>query len=187
MNIRFLAFDEQCLMLPSMFSGRSAEKLKVVETYLRANRMFRNFEDSSEDPVFSEVHAVICYSLFIITRKKSPFHWITHGNLNFSLNHLWKSILFIKSLMAIYPFHLIISVNLSFSLNHSWNSGYVTGVWAESGHGCSLLFWSQASSWQGACVRHEDRLCCMSHQQSRLQGKTSVLYTWFFCIRCKVL
>jgi hypothetical protein len=44
-------------------SGRSEEKLKIVEAYLRANKMFRNFEDASEDPVFSEVslsHLFFC-------------------------------------------------------------------------------------------------------------------------------
>ena len=41
-----------------MILGRSAEKLKVVETYLRANAMFRNYEDPNEDPVFSEVRQI---------------------------------------------------------------------------------------------------------------------------------
>ena len=34
---------------------RSADKLKVVEDYLKANKMFRNYNDASQDPVFSEV------------------------------------------------------------------------------------------------------------------------------------
>ena len=30
-------------------------KMKLVESYLKANKMFRNFTDANEDPVFSQV------------------------------------------------------------------------------------------------------------------------------------
>lgn len=36
-------------------SGRDPQKITAIETYLRAVGMFRNYENPSEDPVFSEV------------------------------------------------------------------------------------------------------------------------------------
>ena len=39
--------------------GRSAEKLKIVETYLRANAMFRNYADANQDPVYTQVIAFL--------------------------------------------------------------------------------------------------------------------------------
>jgi len=38
-----------------MFPGRDEEKMQVVEAYLKANKLFRNYSDPSEDPVFSQV------------------------------------------------------------------------------------------------------------------------------------
>ena len=35
--------------------GRSDEALECVETYLKATKMFRNYSDPDNDPVFSEV------------------------------------------------------------------------------------------------------------------------------------
>ena len=40
---------------PLLLLGRDEEKLKLVESYLKTNKMFRNYSDPSEDPVFSEV------------------------------------------------------------------------------------------------------------------------------------
>ncbi|CAH2083589.1 unnamed protein product [Euphydryas editha] len=36
-------------------TDRSAEKIKVIEEYLKATKQFRNYNDPSQDPVFSEV------------------------------------------------------------------------------------------------------------------------------------
>ena len=38
-----------------MPSGREKGAIDVVEAYLKANKMFRDYSDASEDPVFSEV------------------------------------------------------------------------------------------------------------------------------------
>jgi aconitate hydratase len=38
-----------------MFSDRDEKKVQLMENYLKAVRMFRNYSDESEDPVFSEV------------------------------------------------------------------------------------------------------------------------------------
>ena len=37
-------------------SGRDEAKLKVVEEYLKAKKMFRNYDNAAEDPVFSQVN-----------------------------------------------------------------------------------------------------------------------------------
>lgn len=36
-------------------SGRSEETLEAVEAYLKATKMFRDYSDPNNDPVFSEV------------------------------------------------------------------------------------------------------------------------------------
>ena len=36
-------------------AGRDKSKVTTVEKYLKANRMYRNFNDASEDPVFTKV------------------------------------------------------------------------------------------------------------------------------------
>ena len=41
-----------------MFADRSPEKIAYVEAYLKAVGMFRNFNDSKEDPVFSEIYGL---------------------------------------------------------------------------------------------------------------------------------
>ena len=45
------------------FAGRDPEQIKVIEEYLKATRMFRDFLDAEQDPVFSQVGskvAVMC-------------------------------------------------------------------------------------------------------------------------------
>ena len=46
------------------FSGRDEKKLKIVEQYLKVSQMFRDFNDSSQDPVFSQVRPQLpeCFS-----------------------------------------------------------------------------------------------------------------------------
>ncbi|CAH2226546.1 jg22696, partial [Pararge aegeria aegeria] len=34
---------------------RSAEKIKIIEEYLRATKQFRDYSNQSQDPIFSEV------------------------------------------------------------------------------------------------------------------------------------
>jgi len=36
-------------------AGRDSEKVAYIEAYLKANRMFRDYTNSGEDPVFSKV------------------------------------------------------------------------------------------------------------------------------------
>lgn len=36
-------------------TGREDEKVKIIEDYLRANQMFRNYNDPEDDPVFTQV------------------------------------------------------------------------------------------------------------------------------------
>ncbi len=40
-------------------TGRDDDKLVMVETYLKANKMFRDYNDTSQDPVFSEVRTCL--------------------------------------------------------------------------------------------------------------------------------
>lgn len=45
-------------------SDRDEKRIAEIETYLKAVNMFRNFLDTSQDPVFSEVNLTF-YSCFI--------------------------------------------------------------------------------------------------------------------------
>ena len=42
-------------LLSAFLSGRSEETLERVEAYMKATKMFRDFSDPNNDPVFSEV------------------------------------------------------------------------------------------------------------------------------------
>ena len=43
--------------------GRDEHKIKCIEAYLKATKMYRNYNDSSEDPTFSEVRlCFVCYN-----------------------------------------------------------------------------------------------------------------------------
>ena len=37
------------------FTARDSTKIEYIEAYLKANRMYRNYDDPTEDPVYSEV------------------------------------------------------------------------------------------------------------------------------------
>lgn len=50
MYLKFLA-----KLLPFSFSGRGEEQIKYIEEYLKANKMFRDYNNPDEDPVFTEV------------------------------------------------------------------------------------------------------------------------------------
>ena len=41
------------------FAGRDPEQIKVIEEYLKATRMFRDFLDAEQDPVFSQVGSTL--------------------------------------------------------------------------------------------------------------------------------
>ena len=41
-------------------SDRPADKIEMVKKYLKANRMFRDYTDAAQDPVFSEVITSPC-------------------------------------------------------------------------------------------------------------------------------
>ena len=47
------------------FLDRSEEKIKIVEQYLKATKQFRNYDDESQDPVFTKVRK----KLFLIQIK----------------------------------------------------------------------------------------------------------------------
>ena len=53
-TVGFFAVDETSMMYLRQ-TGRDEEKIHYIERYLKANKLFRHFEDSAEDPVFSEV------------------------------------------------------------------------------------------------------------------------------------
>ena len=56
------------------FSGRSEEKIKYIEAYLKANKMFRDYNQAEQDPLFSEVSTSGLMILSKITLKLSK-HW----------------------------------------------------------------------------------------------------------------
>lgn len=49
-----------CHTLQPLLIGRDEEKVRVMEEYLKATKLYRNFSDKSEDPVFSEVSYIMC-------------------------------------------------------------------------------------------------------------------------------
>ncbi|XP_050449449.1 cytoplasmic aconitate hydratase-like isoform X1 [Cataglyphis hispanica] len=53
-TVGFFAVDEQSLMYLKQ-TGRSEEHINRIEKYLRSVRMLRNYTDTSQDPIFSEV------------------------------------------------------------------------------------------------------------------------------------
>ncbi|XP_077266759.1 cytoplasmic aconitate hydratase isoform X3 [Temnothorax americanus] len=53
-TVGFFAVDQQSLAYLKQ-TGRSEEHIDKIEKYLKNVRMLRNFDDSSQDPVFSEV------------------------------------------------------------------------------------------------------------------------------------
>ena len=53
------------------FIGRDEEKVKAMEEYLKATKLFRNFSDKSEDPIFSEViHQFFLFASYQIVDLK---------------------------------------------------------------------------------------------------------------------
>ena len=55
----FNACDEwQPCIFSFYLSGRSEENNECVEAYMRATKMFRDYSDPSNDPVFSEVRII---------------------------------------------------------------------------------------------------------------------------------
>lgn len=53
-TVGFFAVDETSMKYLRQ-TGRDEERIAYIEKYLKANKMFRHFEDSAEDPVFSEI------------------------------------------------------------------------------------------------------------------------------------
>lgn len=53
-TVGFFAVDEQSLAYLKQ-TGRSKEHIDRIEKYLKSVRMLRNFDDASQDPIFSEV------------------------------------------------------------------------------------------------------------------------------------
>ncbi|XP_012940716.1 cytoplasmic aconitate hydratase [Aplysia californica] len=50
----FFAVDEKSLEYLRQ-TGRDAQKVSVIEAYLKANNLFRDYENTAQDPIFSEV------------------------------------------------------------------------------------------------------------------------------------
>ena len=44
-----------CSNLLCFITARDSTKIEYIEAYLKANKMYRNHDDSTEDPVYSEV------------------------------------------------------------------------------------------------------------------------------------
>ncbi|KAK2167720.1 hypothetical protein LSH36_25g10021 [Paralvinella palmiformis] len=53
-TVGYFPVDEHSMKYLSQ-TGRDEEKMQVVEAYLKANKLFRNYSDPSEDPVFSQI------------------------------------------------------------------------------------------------------------------------------------
>ena len=59
-----------------MFLGREEKKLAYIEAYLKANKLFRDYNNPEQDPVFSEVRSTggkvfLCSSLLCILKWAS--------------------------------------------------------------------------------------------------------------------
>ena len=57
-TVGFFAVDETSMRYLRQ-TGRSEERVAFIEKYLKANKMFRHFENVEEDPVFSEVNSLL--------------------------------------------------------------------------------------------------------------------------------
>ncbi|KAK6179534.1 hypothetical protein SNE40_011866 [Patella caerulea] len=53
-TVGFFPVDESSLSYLKQ-TGRETEQLNIIENYLKTNKMFRNYSDSDEDPVFTKV------------------------------------------------------------------------------------------------------------------------------------
>ena len=53
-TVGFFPVDEMTLAYLRQ-TGRDDENIRYMEQYLKANKMFRNYNDDTQDPVFSEV------------------------------------------------------------------------------------------------------------------------------------
>ena len=56
-----MTFDPNIHIKYSCFvTARDSTKIEYIEAYLKANRMYRNYDDPTQDPVYSEVRGS-CY------------------------------------------------------------------------------------------------------------------------------
>lgn len=56
-----------------LFTDRNSEKIAVIKAYLEASKMLRNYDDPSQDPVFSEVTALdLSHVVSSISGPKRP-------------------------------------------------------------------------------------------------------------------
>ena len=51
-------------------TARNSTKIEYIEAYLKANRMYRNYDDPTEDPVYSEMsncyygdNGILCFTV----------------------------------------------------------------------------------------------------------------------------
>lgn len=51
--LTFLRLQETCLYC---VIGRAKDKIAVAEAYLKAAKLFRNYNDAAQDPVFTKVN-----------------------------------------------------------------------------------------------------------------------------------
>ena len=47
-------------------TNRDPERLKYIEAYLKASRMYRNYSDPKQDPVFSQVQLLLTLLLLLL-------------------------------------------------------------------------------------------------------------------------
>jgi len=56
----------------SLLPGREESKIAQIEAYLRANKMFRNFTNAEEDPIFSQVKLSCLFIIPPPTHTRKP-------------------------------------------------------------------------------------------------------------------
>lgn len=63
-------------------TGRSEEKIAYIEAYLKAQGLFRNYEDSSADPVFSDVLEIDLNTIVpALAGPKRPHDFVSLSNM----------------------------------------------------------------------------------------------------------
>ena len=66
-TVGFFAVDETSMKYLRQ-TGRDEQRIAFIEKYLKANKMFRHFENPDEDPVFSQVKTSLDNTFQPITR-----------------------------------------------------------------------------------------------------------------------
>lgn len=54
------------------YIGREDERIEFIQTYLKANKMFRDYNNPEEDPVYTEVSSFMFLFLIMFTFFPDP-------------------------------------------------------------------------------------------------------------------